>query len=75
MKCPYCGSERIEIGVAWGKSAETGNVGLKYSKGILTGVAQVYSDLCLDCGTLVRAYIKDRTDRKWSSKPGSLGSK
>ena len=21
MKCPHCGSERIELGVAWGKSA------------------------------------------------------
>ena len=75
MKCPYCGSEKIELGVAWGKSADTGNVGLKYSKGIFAGVVQVYSDLCLDCGSLVRSYIKDRTDRNWSQKPGSLGSK
>ena len=75
MKCPYCGSESIETGVAWGKSAETGNVGLKYSKGILVGVAQVYSDLCLSCGTLVRSYIKEETDKKWSGKPGSFGSK
>ena len=74
MKCPYCGSENIETGVAWGKSAETGNVGLKYSAAIFTGVTQVYSDLCLNCGSLVRTYIKDRTDRKWSKKSGSLGS-
>lgn len=74
MKCPYCGNERIETGIAWGKSAEAGNVGLKYSRGFLVGVTQVYSDLCLDCGTIVRSYIKDTTDRKWSKKPGSLGS-
>jgi hypothetical protein len=53
MKCSYCGSERIEFGIAWGKSAESGNVGLKYNSGAdffsLTGVVQVYSDLCLDC--------------------------
>ncbi|MDD4188666.1 MAG: hypothetical protein PHX37_01095 [Eubacteriales bacterium] len=76
MKCPYCGSERIEIGVAWGKSAETGNVGLKYTKGsFLKGVVQVYSDLCLDCKSIVRSYIKEETDKKWSHNPGSLGSR
>ena len=78
MKCPYCGSERIETEIAWGKSVDTGNVGLKFkSKGILsaTGVAQVYSDLCLDCSTIVRTYIKEDTDRKWVHTPGSLGTK
>ncbi len=33
MKCPYCGSERIVFGIVWGKSAEAGNVGLKYNTG------------------------------------------
>ena len=74
MVCPYCGSKNIEEGIAWGKSAEVGNVGLKYTK-IITGVSQVYSDLCLNCGSLVRSYIKNMTDRKWSKKPGSLGGK
>lgn len=78
MKCPYCGSERVEQGVAWGKSAETGNIGLKYSTGSglfsLTGVAQVYSDLCLDCKTLLRTYIKEDTNKDWSHEPGSIGS-
>lgn len=73
MGCPYCGSENIEIGVAWGKSAEAGNVGLKYEN-IFTGVIQVYSDLCLNCGTLLRTYIKDSTPRQWSKRSGSLGS-
>lgn len=78
MKCPYCGSQRVEQGVAWGKSAETGNIGLKYSTGSglfsLTGVAQVYSDLCLDCKTLLRTYIKEDTNKDWSHEPGSIGS-
>ncbi len=78
MKCPYCGSERVEQGVAWGKSAETGNIGLKHSTGSvlfsLTGVAQVYSDLCLDCKTLLRTYIKEDTNKDWSHEPGSIGS-
>ena len=55
ISCPYCGSKNIEIGVAWGKSAETGNVGLKYETGWLVGVVQVYTDLCLDCKSIVRS--------------------
>lgn len=49
MKCPYCGSERIELGISWGQTAEVGNVGLQYNSGkgffSITGVAQIYSDL------------------------------
>ena len=78
MKCPFCGSERIETEISWGKSADTGNVGLKYKGGGVfsaTGVAQVYSDLCLDCKAIVKTYIKEDTDKKWSHKPGSIGSK
>ncbi len=78
MKCPYCGSQRIEQSVAWGKSSETGNVGLKYGVGSglfsLTGVVQVYSDLCLDCKTILRTYIKEDTNKDWSHEPGSIGS-
>ncbi|MBO5463306.1 MAG: hypothetical protein J6A49_08330 [Clostridia bacterium] len=79
MKCPYCGSERIELSIAWGKSAETGNVGLKYNGGAgffsITGVVQVYSDLCLDCKSVLRTYIKEDTNKNWSHSPGSLGCK
>ena len=78
MRCPYCGSERIDFGVAWGKSAETGNVGFKYSNhdffGI-TGVAQVYSDLCLNCKSILRTYIKEDANKNWSHNPGSFGCK
>jgi len=45
MRCPCCGSERIEVGIAWGKSADMGNIGLKYKEGFFVGVSQVYSDL------------------------------
>lgn len=79
MKCPYCGSERIEESIAWGKSAESGNVGLKFITDTsflgVVGVAQVYSDLCLDCKSLLRSYIKEDTDKKWHHKAGSIGAK
>ena len=69
MKCPYCGSERIESCISWGQTAEIGNVGLKYSssKGLFgfIGVAEVYSDLCLDCKSIVRSYIKEDTNKYW----------
>lgn len=78
MKCPYCGSEHIEIGIAWGKSSETGSVGLKFNMGgffSYINVAQVYSDLCLDCKSILRTYIKEDTDKDWNHECGSLGMK
>ena len=75
MKCPFCNSERIVKGIAWGKSGEGGNVGLKYRQSFLVGVVQVYSDLCLDCKSIVRSYIKEDTDKEWSKRAGSLGSR
>lgn len=75
MTCPKCNSVNIEEGVSIGKSAEAGNVGPKFTSGIFTGVAQMYCDLCLDCGELTRFFIKEDTNKKWSKKPGSFGSK
>jgi hypothetical protein len=45
MNCPRCDSTNIEKGVSIRKSAETGNVGPKFSNGIFTGVAQMYCDM------------------------------
>ncbi|MBQ8578056.1 MAG: hypothetical protein IJ449_08885 [Clostridia bacterium] len=63
--CPYCGSHRIEKGIVWGKSAEGGHVGLKYNAGLFTGIEKVYSDLCLDCGSVLRTYIKEDPEINW----------
>lgn len=75
MNCPHCGGSRIENGISIGLDAETGNIGPNYQLGILVGTSQMYCDLCLDCGTISRFYIQDKTDRKWRKKPGSIGSK
>lgn len=75
MKCPYCGSERIETGIAWGKSSEVGNVGLKFNTGgffASFAVANVYSDLCLDCKTILRSYIKEDTNKNWNHDSGDM---
>ena len=69
MKCPFCGSERIEEGIAWGQTAEVGNIGLLYKSSVgfikAVGTTEVYSNLCLDCKTIVRTYIKSDTDKDW----------
>jgi hypothetical protein len=75
MSCSNCDGTRIESGVAIGQSAEVGNIGPKYAKGIFMAVTQMYCDICLDCGEITRFFIKDLTERNWSKKPGSLGSK
>ena len=72
MKCPNCGSERIVTGISWGKTADVGNIGLKYNEGIFIGVAQVYSDLCLDCKSILRTYVQDDTNRNWNHNPGNI---
>lgn len=75
MNCSNCNGSRIEKGVSIGQSGEVGNIGPKSRKGIFDSVSQMYCDICLDCGELVRFYIKDDTDRKWIKSPGSFGSK
>ena len=75
MSCSNCGGTRIESGVSIGKNAETGNIGPRYNIGLMIVVTQMYCDICLDCGEILRFYIKDRTDRNWNKKPGSFGTK
>ncbi len=75
MNCNNCNGSRIEEGISIGLTAETGNIGPRSSKFLVEHVSQMYCDLCLDCGELIRFYIKDDTDRKWIKKPGSLFTK
>ena len=69
MKCPYCGSENIEEGIVMGwTSGTTGTIrqiGLLYSKSIFDVAETLYADLCKDCGSTTRIYIKGKTDRTW----------
>jgi predicted RNA-binding Zn-ribbon protein involved in translation (DUF1610 family) len=65
MNCPNCGSDNIQKSVSIGKSTETGSVGPCFIIGkILSGVEQMYCDICLDCGEITRFYIKD-TKKNW----------
>lgn len=75
MNCKNCNSSRIEEGIAIGLTSQPGNIGPKSRKMIMDYVSQMYCDICLDCGEIVRFYIKDDTNRKWVKSPGSLGTK
>ncbi|MCL2760874.1 MAG: hypothetical protein FWD70_04410 [Desulfuromonadales bacterium] len=77
MKCPKCGSERIEVGVAWGSgrgnrtAPERGRVGLLYKVNKYSNFpVGVHSDLCLDCGTVLSTYIQETTDKEWMKEDG-----
>ena len=74
--CPNCGGDHIEDGIAIALSNEVGNIGPHYkTRFLITGVCQMYCDLCLDCGEVVRMYIKDTTERNWIKTSGTVGSK
>ena len=76
MQCPYCGSSRVETGITWGLSVNTGDVGLRYNDGYMgEGIAQAYSDLCLDCKSILRIYIRDETDKNWVHKSDDAGER
>ncbi|MBO4538514.1 MAG: hypothetical protein J5694_06620 [Erysipelotrichaceae bacterium] len=59
LKCPYCGSEDIMIGVRWTGGLKAIHVGLA-ELGLLSGTPHtVCSDVCRQCGTILRTYLKD----------------
>jgi len=63
--CPECGSTDIVVGIGVSKTAETGNIGLSYkSLAILRSTAPLYADLCRQCGTVVRFFVRDR-NKSW----------
>lgn len=63
--CPACGSTNIIAGVAVTKTAEAGSVGLSYrSLAIFRGTAPLYADLCRQCGTVVRLFVRD-VNKPW----------
>ena len=65
MKCPHCSSENIEVGLRMFESLNGSPVGFRFSKGLMSVVAQIHCDICKDCKTIVRSYIVESTDKKW----------
>jgi hypothetical protein len=58
MKCPHCNSESIEVGLRMFESLNGSPVGFRFSKGIMSVVAQIHCDICKDCKTIVSSQVK-----------------
>ena len=57
-KCPYCGSEDIIKGINWSGGLNAQKVGLSEKEFLVCSTHQVCSDVCRQCGTIVRTYLK-----------------
>jgi hypothetical protein len=66
-KCIYCGSTNSHRNISIGLSAETGSVGLQFKVKIFIGVEPFYADLCKDCGSVSRLYVKN-VEKNWHCK-------
>ena len=63
--CPHCGADDIVRGVQVGQSGDSGTVGLDHKKGFLMfGTVPFRADLCRNCGTIVRLYVRE-TKKNW----------
>ncbi|MDD3844929.1 MAG: hypothetical protein PHC90_01070 [Syntrophorhabdaceae bacterium] len=67
-KCPHCGGSNIVRGVTVDQTADAGRIGLAYkTKFVIMGTEQFFADVCDDCGTVARIYVK-KTGRNWYVK-------
>jgi hypothetical protein len=61
-RCPHCGGGSIAPNLRLTLTAETGSVGPSYKTGFLVrGTEPLFADLCQNCGTVVRLYVKTPT--------------
>ena len=60
IKCVYCGSNNIEKGIHFELETEPYKIGIpvKYSM-LKFGVLELHADLCYECKSITRIYIKD----------------
>jgi hypothetical protein len=66
-RCPYCGSSDVAADVLVNQLADAGRIGLAYKSGVfLTRTAAFYVELCRQCGSVVRLYVKE-TGKNWKS--------
>ena len=67
-KCQYCNGANIQTNVPVGQNAEVGVIGLQYkTKFVVIGVEPFYADLCKDCGSINRLFVKN-PGRNWCVK-------
>ena len=67
-KCPHCGGSNIVGGVRVDQMADAGRIGLSYkTKLAFIFTEAFYANVCDDCGTITRLYVKE-TGKKWYVK-------
>lgn len=58
--CTECGSTDIAAGIRVSQTAESGGIGLTYKTlAILHATAPLYADLCRQCGTVARFFVRE----------------
>jgi hypothetical protein len=66
-RCPHCGSQDIVADVVVTQTADAGRIGLSYrTHFLLTGTAALRTELCRQCGSVVRLYVKE-TGKNWQT--------
>ncbi|MBV9124417.1 MAG: hypothetical protein JO112_13740 [Planctomycetes bacterium] len=64
-ECPHCGSTDLVKGLKIGKTAEVGSIGPEFRGPLIfTGTEPLFLDLCRECGTVTRLYVRE-PDRNW----------
>jgi hypothetical protein len=58
--CPECGSTDIVEAISVSQTSVSGAIGLSYkTMALLTASAPLYADLCHQCGTVIRFFVRD----------------
>ncbi len=67
-RCQHCGGSDLIGGLEVNQSVEVGSTGLRYKTAkIFVTVEPLKAELCRNCGTVVRFYVKE-TNRNWIQK-------
>jgi hypothetical protein len=66
-RCPYCKGQDVVADVIVGQTADAGRIGLAYkTRFLVTGTAGLRAELCRQCGSVVRLYVKE-TGKNWQT--------
>ncbi|MCX7708332.1 MAG: hypothetical protein N2484_00620 [Clostridia bacterium] len=63
-KCKHCGGDKLIKDLHVKRSNEIGFYGIPYTKSIFVGTEPFRIELCQECGTINRLYVKDM-NRNW----------
>ena len=64
--CTYCGSTNIVRHVKVNQTADAGRIGLSYrTRFLVVGTEPLYTDLCGDCGSLLRISSTRQAGNGW----------